>query len=192
MPPSPVVVDVPISVAARPSASFTLADSAPKLMPAMVIGMSSSIGFFAKRVPSTVLVAALLAVALERVARQRARRGTPGRRSAAAAAWRPGRGSRRGRAPRRAGCSRCVARSKPARSPRRDRRWIGMVGVHGVRSLSTPGRRRRSSGTALRAEATRLNVRGSCCDAGARRAVRRPRRGRRRSSAHRARRRRAT
>ena len=57
MPPSPVVVDVPIAVAARPSASFTLADSAPKLMPAIVIGMSSSIGFFAKRVPSTVLVA---------------------------------------------------------------------------------------------------------------------------------------
>ena len=56
MPPSPVVVDVPIAVAARPSASFTLADSAPKLMPAMVIGISSSIGFFAWRVPSTVFV----------------------------------------------------------------------------------------------------------------------------------------
>ena len=56
MPPSPVVVDVPISVAARPSASFTLADSAPKLMPAMVIGMASSIGLLAKRVPSTVFV----------------------------------------------------------------------------------------------------------------------------------------
>ena len=57
MPPSPVVVDVPSSVAARPSASFTFADSAPKLMPAMVIGISSSIGFVAKRVPSTVRVA---------------------------------------------------------------------------------------------------------------------------------------
>ena len=56
MPPSPVVVEVPSSVAARPSASFTLAESAPKLIPAMVIGMASSIGFLAKRVPSTVRV----------------------------------------------------------------------------------------------------------------------------------------
>jgi hypothetical protein len=52
MPPSPVVVEVPASVAPRPSASLAGPDSAPKLMPAMVIGMSSSIGFFAKRVPS--------------------------------------------------------------------------------------------------------------------------------------------
>ena len=57
MPPSPVVVEVPTSVAARPSASFTRADSAPKLMPATVIGIASSIGRVAKRVPSTVLVA---------------------------------------------------------------------------------------------------------------------------------------
>ena len=56
MPPSPVVVEVPTSVAARPSASLTLAESEPKLMPAMVMGISSSIGFLAKRVPSTVLV----------------------------------------------------------------------------------------------------------------------------------------
>ena len=55
MPPSPVVVEVPISVAARPSASLTLAESAPKLMPAMVIGMPSLTGFFAKRVPSIVV-----------------------------------------------------------------------------------------------------------------------------------------
>ena len=46
----------PRAVAARPSASLTLAESAPKLIPATVIGISSSIGFFAKRVPSTVLV----------------------------------------------------------------------------------------------------------------------------------------
>jgi hypothetical protein len=57
MPPSPVVVEVPTSVAARPSASFTRADNAPKLMPATVIGIASSIGRVAKRVPSTVLVA---------------------------------------------------------------------------------------------------------------------------------------
>ena len=56
MPPSPVVVLVPISLAAWPMACLTLADSEPKLMPAMVIGMSSSTGFLAKRVPSTVLV----------------------------------------------------------------------------------------------------------------------------------------
>ena len=56
MPPSPVVVVVPNAVAARPSDSFTLADSEPKLIPAIVIGMSNSSGFLAKRVPSTVFV----------------------------------------------------------------------------------------------------------------------------------------
>ena len=56
MPPSPVVVEVPTAVAARPRAVLAVADSAPKLMPAMVIGMSSSTGLLANRVPSTVLV----------------------------------------------------------------------------------------------------------------------------------------
>ena len=69
MPPSPVVVEVPISVAPRPSASFAGADSAPKLIPAIVTGIFSSSGFFAKpRAERDVRVAAL-AVALERVAR---------------------------------------------------------------------------------------------------------------------------
>ncbi len=44
------------SVAPRPSASLALADSEPKLMPAMVIGIFSSIGFLAKRAPSTTSV----------------------------------------------------------------------------------------------------------------------------------------
>ena len=39
-------------VAPRPSASLALPDNAPKDMPAMVIGIFSSIGFLAKRVPS--------------------------------------------------------------------------------------------------------------------------------------------
>ena len=56
MPPSPVVVDVPTSLAPRPSASFAGADSAPKLMPAIVTGIFSSIGFFANRVPSVTFV----------------------------------------------------------------------------------------------------------------------------------------
>jgi hypothetical protein len=56
MPPSPVVVDVPTSLAPRPSASFAGAESAPKLIPAMVIGIFSSSGLDAKRVPSTTLV----------------------------------------------------------------------------------------------------------------------------------------
>ena len=47
MPPSPVVVLVPIAVAPRPSASFAGALSAPKLMPAIVIGMSRWSGFVA-------------------------------------------------------------------------------------------------------------------------------------------------
>ncbi len=71
MPPSPVVVDVPHCVAAVPSASLTLAESAPKLIPATVIGISISIGRLANRVPSTVLVDALLAIALERIPRDR-------------------------------------------------------------------------------------------------------------------------
>ncbi len=51
MPPSPVVVLVPTSLAPRPSASFAGADSAPKLMPAIVTGMSRWSGFFACRAP---------------------------------------------------------------------------------------------------------------------------------------------
>ena len=57
MPPSPVVLDVPISVQARPMASLALAPSAPKLMPAMVMGIFRWIGFFANRVPSQTSVA---------------------------------------------------------------------------------------------------------------------------------------
>ncbi len=47
MPPSPVVVEVPAIVAPRPSASLALAESEPKLMPAMVIGICSVTGFLA-------------------------------------------------------------------------------------------------------------------------------------------------
>src|ERR1700712_5367313 len=77
MPPSPVVVDVPTSLAPRPSASLAGAESAPKLMPAIVIGIFSSSGFWPGRGPVvTWRVAradrdrrvAALAVALERVA----------------------------------------------------------------------------------------------------------------------------
>jgi len=57
MPPSPVVVLVPISVAPRPRASFAFAESAPKLIPAMVMGIFNSSGFLAKRVPRVTSVA---------------------------------------------------------------------------------------------------------------------------------------
>jgi hypothetical protein len=57
MPPSPVVVEVPTADAPRPKASFACADNAPKLMPAMVIGIFSVIGFFAKRAPMVTSVA---------------------------------------------------------------------------------------------------------------------------------------
>ena len=56
MPPSPVVVDVPTALAARPSATLAVADRAPKLMPAIVTGMASSSGLLAYLVPRTVLV----------------------------------------------------------------------------------------------------------------------------------------
>ncbi len=71
MPPSPVVVEVPAIAAPRPSASLACADSEPKLMPAIVIGIFSSIGFLANRVPSMTFVAALLAIAFERIAANR-------------------------------------------------------------------------------------------------------------------------
>ena len=61
----------PPIVAPRPSASLACADSEPKLMPAMVIGIFSSIGFLAKRVPSDDVGAALLAIAFQRIARHR-------------------------------------------------------------------------------------------------------------------------
>ena len=51
MPPSPVVVEVPIAVAPRPSASLAGAESEPKLMPAIVIGIFSLIGLLANRAP---------------------------------------------------------------------------------------------------------------------------------------------
>ena len=57
MPPSPVVVEVPMADAPRPSASLAGPESAPKLMPAMVTGISDAIGFLAKRVPSMTSVA---------------------------------------------------------------------------------------------------------------------------------------
>nr|WP_255523391.1 hypothetical protein [Blastococcus sp. TML/M2B] len=44
MPPSPVVVDVPTSLAPRPSASFARPESAPKLIPAMVTGVDRCSG----------------------------------------------------------------------------------------------------------------------------------------------------
>src|SRR6056300_76878 len=53
IPPSPVVVEVPIADAPRPRASFALAPRAPKLIPAIVIGISRVIGFFANRSPMT-------------------------------------------------------------------------------------------------------------------------------------------
>ena len=56
MPPSPVVVAVPIAVAPRPSASFAGAESAPKLIPAIVIGIFSCSGSVANRSPSTTSV----------------------------------------------------------------------------------------------------------------------------------------
>ena len=56
MPPSPVVVLVPMALAPRPSARLALALSAPKLMPAMVIGILSSTGRDAWRAPMVTFV----------------------------------------------------------------------------------------------------------------------------------------
>ena len=53
---APVVVEVPAIEAPRPSASFAFAESEPKLMPAMVIGICRVIGFLAKRPPSVTSV----------------------------------------------------------------------------------------------------------------------------------------
>ena len=56
IPPSPVVVLVPTDDAPRPSASFALAESDPKLIPAIVIGISILRGFSANLVPRSTLV----------------------------------------------------------------------------------------------------------------------------------------
>jgi len=56
MPPSPEHVALPAIDAPLASAIFASSERAPKLMPVMYTGMSSSIGFFANRAPSTVLV----------------------------------------------------------------------------------------------------------------------------------------
>ena len=66
-----------------PSASLALADSAPKLIPAMVTGMSRCSGLLRVPVAEDDVGVALLAVALQRVAGHARRRGRAGRRSAA-------------------------------------------------------------------------------------------------------------
>ena len=52
IPPSPVVVEVPAKEAPLPKASFAVADKAPKLIPAIVTGISISNGFSAFLVPN--------------------------------------------------------------------------------------------------------------------------------------------
>ena len=71
MPPSPVVVDVPAIEAPRPSASLAGAESEPKLMPAMVIGIFSVIGFLRVARAERDVGAAFLAIAFERIAADR-------------------------------------------------------------------------------------------------------------------------
>ena len=50
------MVDVPAALAPLPNASFAGPDNAPKLIPAIVIGISSSNGFFAYFVPKVTFV----------------------------------------------------------------------------------------------------------------------------------------
>ena len=69
MPPSPVVVDVPTSLAPRPSASLACAESAPNDMPAIVIGIFRCERRLRVAGPEHDVGVAALAVALERVAR---------------------------------------------------------------------------------------------------------------------------
>ena len=69
MPPSPVVVEVPTSVAPRPSASFAGAESAPKLIPAIVIGIRELERLRRVARAERDVRRAPLAIPLERVAR---------------------------------------------------------------------------------------------------------------------------
>ena len=71
MPPSPVVVEVPTAEAPRPSASLAGADSEPKLMPAMVIGILQRDRLLGVARAERHVGAALLAIALERIAADR-------------------------------------------------------------------------------------------------------------------------
>ena len=86
-------------VAPRPSASLACADSEPKLMPAMVIGIFSWIGFGASRAPSVDVGRRISRDSLRADSATSTRRETADRRSAAACAWR-----------RRRGCHRCRCR----------------------------------------------------------------------------------
>ncbi len=144
-------------MAPRPSASLAWADSAPKLMPAMVIGISSSIGFLAKRVPSTVWCRTSRGSPRADSATAR-RRGTADRRNAAPCAWRPaadlvdaGRG----------GALDVVDRC--ARSKVADSRVGAAAGGSCRRTPSVGVRRCRcGSGRAARAEPSGVNSAGSC------------------------------
>ncbi len=71
MPPSPVVVEVPAALAPRPSASLACADSDPKLMPAMVMGILSVTGLRGEARADGDVGRAALAVAFERIAADR-------------------------------------------------------------------------------------------------------------------------
>ena len=68
MPPSPVVVEVPTALAPRPSASFACADSEPKLMPAMVIGIFELDRLLGEAGADGDVGRALLTVAFQRIA----------------------------------------------------------------------------------------------------------------------------
>jgi len=54
IPPSPVVFEEPTRAAPLANATLALNESAPQLIPVIMMGMSRRIGFRAKRVPRTV------------------------------------------------------------------------------------------------------------------------------------------
>ena len=111
MPPSPVVVLVPTALAPRPSASLAGADSAPKLIPAIVIGIFRWSGLLGVAVAEHHVGVAALAVALERVARHAGAEEQQVVEVRHARAWRRSRGCRRCPRARRAGSRGSTLRS---------------------------------------------------------------------------------
>ena len=108
----------PPRVAPRPSASFAGADSAPKLMPAIVIGIFSSSGLLREARAERDVGVAALAVALERVARDARAQEEQVVEMRHAAAWRRSRGCRRSPRARPAGSRRSPA-GRRGTTPRR-------------------------------------------------------------------------
>ena len=170
MPPSPVVVEVPdCDGAAARAPPWRCAESAPKLMPAMVIGIFRCDRLLGEARAEHDVGRAFLAIAFERIARDRGAEEQQIVEMRHACAWRRRRGCRRCRSRRRGGSRRAYSRRRSpsaAAACRGDAPWLSApsigVGVVDVEIVELAGR----------AVAPELRRHRLAVDAGARRAAR--------------------